>query len=60
VIGTGATHTVQEFVECAFAHVGLNWSEHVIVDPKFYRPAEVDLLLADPRKPGARWAGRRG
>jgi GDPmannose 4,6-dehydratase len=50
VIGTGETHTVQEFVECAFAHVGLDWRAHVVIDPKFYRPAEVDLLLADSRK----------
>jgi GDPmannose 4,6-dehydratase len=50
VIGTGETHTVEEFVDCAFAHVGLNWRKHVVIDPKFYRPAEVDLLLADSRK----------
>jgi GDPmannose 4,6-dehydratase len=50
VIGTGAMHSVQEFVECAFAHVGLNWRDYVVVDPKFCRPAEVDLLLADSTK----------
>src|SRR6185436_1190065 len=50
VIGTGETHSVEEFVEIAFAHVGLNWKNHVVVDPQFYRPAEVDLLLADPSK----------
>jgi GDPmannose 4,6-dehydratase len=50
VIGTGAAHTVQEFVEIAFDRVGLNWRDHVVVDPQFYRPAEVDLLLADPAK----------
>jgi GDPmannose 4,6-dehydratase len=48
VIGTGATHTVQELVEIAFSHVGLDWRKHVMVDPKFMRPAEVDLLMADP------------
>jgi GDPmannose 4,6-dehydratase len=37
-------------VEVAFAHVGLDWRKHVVVDPKFIRPAEVDLLLADPSK----------
>ncbi len=50
VIGTGETHRVQDFVEIAFNHVGLDWQKHVVVDPKFYRPAEVDLLLANPNK----------
>jgi GDPmannose 4,6-dehydratase len=50
VIGTGETHSVEEFVAIAFDHVGLDWREHVVVDPRFYRPAEVDLLLADPGK----------
>jgi GDPmannose 4,6-dehydratase len=50
VVGTGETHTVQEFVEIAFAHVGLDWRKYVVQDPKFMRPAEVDLLLADPSK----------
>lgn len=50
VVGTGQTHTVEEFVEIAFRHVGLNWRNHVVIDPQFYRPAEVDLLLADPSK----------
>ena len=50
VIGTGETHSVQEFVEIAFSHVGLNWRDHVVVDPQFHRPAEVDLLLSDPAK----------
>lgn len=48
VVGTGETHSVREFVELAFGHVGLDWKKYVIVDPKFYRPAEVDLLLSDP------------
>jgi GDPmannose 4,6-dehydratase len=47
VIGTGETHSVREFVEVAFARAGLDYREHVVVDPKFFRPAEVDLLLAD-------------
>jgi GDPmannose 4,6-dehydratase len=52
VIGTGRTHSVQQLVELAFTHVGLDWREFVVSDPKFYRPAEVDLLLADPSKGG--------
>jgi GDPmannose 4,6-dehydratase len=47
VIGAGEAHTVEEFVEIAFAHAGLDWRDHVVVDPAFYRPAEVDTLLAD-------------
>jgi len=50
VIGTGETHSVGEFVEIAFAHAGLDWRKYVTIDPQFYRPAEVDLLLADPSK----------
>jgi GDPmannose 4,6-dehydratase len=50
VIATGETHTVQEFVELAFAHVGLHWQDHVTVDTLFYRPAEVDILLGDPAR----------
>jgi len=50
VIGMGETHSVREFCEIAFAHVGLDYSAHVIQDEKFYRPAEVDLLIADPSK----------
>jgi GDPmannose 4,6-dehydratase len=58
VIGTGQTHSVEEFVAIAFGHVGLDWRDHVVIDPQFYRPAEVDLLLADPSKARARlgWA----
>ncbi|MCC6226197.1 MAG: GDP-mannose 4,6-dehydratase [Microthrixaceae bacterium] len=50
VVATGETHTVREFCELAFDHVGLNWENHVIVDEKFFRPAEVDLLIGDPGK----------
>jgi len=50
VISTDETHSVQEFVEVAFGHVGLNWRDHVVVDPKFVRPAEVDLLIGDSTK----------
>jgi GDPmannose 4,6-dehydratase len=47
VIGTGEHHSPREFCEIAFAHVGLDYREHVRVDPRFLRPSEVDLLLAD-------------
>lgn len=50
VIGTGVTSRVGEFVDLAFAEVGLKAEDYVIIDPQFYRPAEVDLLLADPTK----------
>ena len=50
VIGTGIAHSVRELVEIAFSHVGLDWQKHVVIDPRFLRPAEVDVLLADPSK----------
>jgi GDPmannose 4,6-dehydratase len=50
VIATGETHSVGEFVEAAFEAVGLDWERHVVTDPAFLRPAEVDLLLGDPSK----------
>ncbi len=50
VVGTGETHSVKEFLELAFNHVGLNWQDYVTEDPEFMRPAEVDLLLADPSR----------
>lgn len=50
VIGTGETHAVREFCEIAFSHVDLDYKEFVIQDEKFYRPAEVDLLISDPSK----------
>jgi GDPmannose 4,6-dehydratase len=50
VIGTGVTHSVRELCELAFSHVGLEYSDFVIQDPEFYRPAEVDLLVANPSK----------
>jgi GDPmannose 4,6-dehydratase len=50
VIGTGETHSVEEFVRIAFDRAGLDWRRHVVIDPRFYRPAEVDLLLADASK----------
>jgi GDPmannose 4,6-dehydratase len=50
VVATGETHTVQRLVELAFGAVGLDWREHVSLDPRFMRPAEVDLLVGDPSK----------
>jgi GDPmannose 4,6-dehydratase len=50
VIGTGETHTVRELCEIAFSHAGLDWTKHVRVDPGLVRPAEVDVLRADPSK----------
>ncbi len=50
VIATGETHSVRELVETAFAHVGLDWREHVVLDEKFVRPAEVDLLIGNSAK----------
>ena len=50
VIATGVTHSVKDLVQIAFDYVNLNWEDYVIVDPKFVRPAEVDLLLGDSTK----------
>jgi GDPmannose 4,6-dehydratase len=50
VIATGKTHSVQKFVSEAFSCVGLNWREFIEIDPKYYRPAEVDCLIGDPTK----------
>ena len=53
VVATGETHSIREMCEAAFSHVGLDWQEFVVSDPRFYRPAEVDLLVGDPSKAGA-------
>ena len=62
VIGTGESHTVREFAEIAFGHVGLDWRKYVKIDPRYYRPAEVDDLRADPSKARAMlgWTPRVG
>ncbi|MBN2470257.1 MAG: GDP-mannose 4,6-dehydratase [Anaerolineae bacterium] len=52
VVATGETHSVQELVDVAFAHVGLDWREYVRQDPRYMRPAEVDLLVGDPTRAG--------
>ncbi|MGB0579758.1 MAG: GDP-mannose 4,6-dehydratase [Limisphaerales bacterium] len=50
VVATGETHSVREFLEVAFEHVGLNYQDYVEIDPRYFRPAEVDLLIGDPTK----------
>jgi len=50
VVATGETHSVREFVEIAFGAAGLDWKKYVVLDPKFLRPAEVELLVGDPAK----------
>jgi GDPmannose 4,6-dehydratase len=50
VLATGETHSVRELCEVAFGHVGLDWRDYVVADPKHYRPAEVDLLIGDASK----------
>lgn len=54
VIATGETHSVREFCQVAFNHVGLNYEDYVVVDPQFYRPAEVDILIGDYSKAKAK------
>lgn len=50
VIASGETHTIREMCDVAFSYVGLNYEDYVIVDPKFFRPAEVEVLLGSPEK----------
>jgi GDPmannose 4,6-dehydratase len=51
VVATGETHSIRELLDVAFAHVGIeDWSDKVVQDPRFFRPAEVDLLIGDPAK----------
>ena len=50
VIATGETHSVREFLDLAFEYAGLDWKKHVEIDPRYYRPAEVDLLIGDSSK----------
>lgn len=62
VIGTGKTYTVRKLCELAFSHLGLDYKEHVVADERFFRPAEVDLLISDPSKAHAKlgWEPRVG
>jgi GDPmannose 4,6-dehydratase len=50
VVATNETHSIREFLEAAFGHVGLDWKKYVETDPRYYRPAEVDLLIGDSSK----------
>jgi GDPmannose 4,6-dehydratase len=50
VIGTGQTHTVREFVKIVFEELELTYEDHLVIDPRFYRPAEVEILVANPTK----------
>jgi GDPmannose 4,6-dehydratase len=50
IIATGETHTVRELLELAFGHVKLDWKKYVKIDPRYYRPTEVDLLIGDASK----------
>ena len=50
VIATGETHTVREFLDRAFGHLNLDWQRYVKIDPRYYRPTEVDLLIGDAAK----------
>jgi GDPmannose 4,6-dehydratase len=50
VVATGETHSVKELVELSFSAVGLDWEQHVVIDERFLRPAEVDLLVGDPSR----------
>jgi GDPmannose 4,6-dehydratase len=60
VVGTGVMHSVRQLVELAFSRAGLDWKEHVVTDPAFIRPAEVDVLQADPSRARAElgWSPR--
>ena len=60
VIATGVTTTVRDMCRIAFSHVGLNYEEHVVIDPKFYRPAEVEVLLGNPSKAQKQLGWRAG
>jgi len=50
VIATNETHSIREFLDVAFEHVGLDWKKYVEIDPRYYRPAEVELLIGDYSK----------
>ena len=62
VIASGETHSVREFLQAAFEHAGMDWEPYVEIDPRYFRPAEVDVLLGDPSKAKQRlgWEARVG
>lgn len=59
VLGTGESHSVREFLEEAFGYLNLDWKDFIKTDPRYYRPTEVDYLMADPKKPGRFLVGNR-
>jgi GDPmannose 4,6-dehydratase len=59
VLATGGNFTVQDFLEAAFTHAGLDWREHVRFDERYLRPTEVDALVGDASKANGSWGGRR-
>jgi len=50
VVATGETHSVREFLECAFKYAGLDWKKYVEIDPRYFRPTEVNILQGDASK----------
>ena len=60
VVATGRTTTVRDMCRIAFDHVGLDYEKYVVIDPRFYRPAEVEVLLGNPAKAKAKlgWEAR--
>ena len=62
VIATNKTHSVREFLEVAFGYAALDWKKHVEIDPRYYRPAEVDMLIGDYSKAKRQlgWAPKTG
>jgi GDPmannose 4,6-dehydratase len=54
VLATGEAHSVEEFLEAAFSHAGLDWHDYVEIDERYFRPAEVDLLIGDYSKAKAK------
>jgi len=57
VVSTGETHEVRELCRLAFSAADLDWERHVVIDEKYLRPAEVDLLVGDPAKAHKSWVG---
>jgi GDPmannose 4,6-dehydratase len=62
VVATGESHSVREFCELAFGHAGLDWERYVEIDPRYFRPAEVDYLMGDPTRANRQlgWKARTG
>ena len=50
VVGTGETHTVREFLQTVFKELNMNYEDHLVIDPRFFRPAETEILVANPNK----------